>query len=40
MSQYYDLGEQPLWNPSNGASHLFLSQVRLYEAELARVMTA
>ncbi|MFF8785063.1 DUF6086 family protein [Streptomyces sp. NPDC015125] len=35
MSQYYDMGDQTLWNPSNGVSRLFLRQVALYEAELA-----
>ncbi|MGW4383586.1 DUF6086 family protein [Kitasatospora sp. NPDC004531] len=34
MSQYYDLGEETLWNPSNGASRLFLRQVEVFEAEL------
>ncbi|MFD8411030.1 DUF6086 family protein [Streptomyces sp. NPDC059650] len=34
MSQYYDVGDQTLWNPSNGASRLFMSQVRVYQAEL------
>ncbi|WP_369232625.1 DUF6086 family protein [Streptomyces sp. R21] len=34
MSQYYDLGDRTLWNPSNGASRLFLHQVAVYEAEL------
>ncbi|WP_432144723.1 DUF6086 family protein [Streptomyces sp. bgisy084] len=34
MSQYYDLGDQTLWNPSNGASRLFMSQVSVYQAEL------
>ncbi|MFE0173288.1 DUF6086 family protein [Streptomyces sp. NPDC059002] len=35
MSQYYDMGDQTLWNPSNGVSRLFSGQVALYEAELA-----
>ncbi|MER0484917.1 DUF6086 family protein [Streptomyces sp. Edi2] len=35
MSQYYDMGDQTLWNPSSGVSRLFLRQVALYEAELA-----
>ncbi|MFG2526951.1 DUF6086 family protein [Streptomyces sp. NPDC048516] len=35
MSQYYDMGSQTLWNPSNGVSRLFLRQVALHEAELA-----
>ncbi|WP_405407136.1 DUF6086 family protein [Streptomyces decoyicus] len=34
MSQYYDMGDQTLWNPSNGASRLFMSQVNIYEAEV------
>ncbi|MFE4698579.1 DUF6086 family protein [Streptomyces sp. NPDC056738] len=34
MSQYYEMAEQTLWNPSNGASRLFLRQVAVYEAEL------
>ncbi|MCX5078603.1 DUF6086 family protein [Streptomyces sp. NBC_00513] len=34
MSQYYDMGDETLWNPSDGASRLFMSQVRVYEAEL------
>ncbi|MGW6506018.1 DUF6086 family protein [Streptomyces niveus] len=34
MSQYYDVGDQTLWNPSNGASRLFMSQVSVYQAEL------
>ncbi|MFF9819529.1 DUF6086 family protein [Streptomyces sp. NPDC014006] len=34
MSQYYYMGDQTLWNPSNGASRLFLSQVSVYQAEL------
>jgi hypothetical protein len=34
VSQYYDVGDQTLWNPSNGASQLFLRQVAVFEAEL------
>ncbi|WP_435888571.1 DUF6086 family protein [Streptomyces niveus] len=34
MSQYYDVGDQTLWNPSNAASRLFMSQVSVYQAEL------
>ena len=34
MSQYFDLGEQTLWNPSNGAARLFLRQVSVFEDEL------
>ncbi|MER7753880.1 DUF6086 family protein [Kitasatospora sp. NPDC097643] len=33
MSQYYDVGEETLWNPSNGASRLFLRQVAVFEEE-------
>src|SRR4051812_40421513 len=34
MSQYFDMGDQTLWNPSNGASRLFLRQLAVFEAEL------
>ena len=34
MTQYYSAGELTLWNPSNGVSHVFLGQVRLFEQEL------
>lgn len=34
MSQYYGMGDETLWNPSNGASRLFMSQVTVYQAEL------
>ncbi|WP_328936474.1 DUF6086 family protein [Streptomyces tauricus] len=34
MSQYYDLGDRTLWNPSDGASRLFMSQVTVYQAEV------
>ncbi|MFJ9942594.1 DUF6086 family protein [Streptomyces erythrochromogenes] len=34
MSQYFDLGDETLWNPSNGASRMFRRQVALFEAEL------
>ncbi|GGW20118.1 hypothetical protein GCM10018980_45560 [Streptomyces capoamus] len=34
MSQYFDLGGETLWNPSNGAARLFLRQVEVFEAEL------
>ncbi|MFH9044798.1 DUF6086 family protein [Streptomyces sp. NPDC017966] len=34
MSQYYQLSGQTLWNPSNGASRLFMSQVTVYQAEV------
>lgn len=35
MSQYYDMGDETLWNPSTGASRLFLRQVAVFEEELA-----
>ncbi|WP_181923751.1 DUF6086 family protein [Streptomyces inhibens] len=34
MSQYFDMGDQTLWNPSNGASRLFMSQVNVYQTEV------
>jgi len=34
VSQYYELGDVTLWNPSNGASRLFLGQVALFEEEV------
>ncbi|WP_245985008.1 DUF6086 family protein, partial [Streptomyces tateyamensis] len=34
MSQYYNMGDETLWNPSNGASRLFLRQVAVFEEEL------
>ncbi|MFF8726009.1 DUF6086 family protein [Streptomyces sp. NPDC015171] len=34
MSQYFDIGDETLWNPSNGAARLFLRQVEVFEAEL------
>ncbi|MFF0390240.1 DUF6086 family protein [Kitasatospora sp. NPDC004615] len=34
MSQYYDIGDETVWNPSNGASRLFMSQVSVYQTEL------
>jgi Family of unknown function (DUF6086) len=34
VSQYYELGEVALWNPSNGASRLFLRQAALFEEEV------
>ncbi|MFE2769485.1 DUF6086 family protein [Streptomyces albidoflavus] len=34
MSQYYEVGDETLWNPSIGASRLFLAHVRLHEDEL------
>ncbi|WP_030746452.1 DUF6086 family protein [Streptomyces sp. NRRL F-5135] len=35
MSQYFDVGDETLWNPSNGASRMFQRHVALFEAELA-----
>ncbi|WP_051767472.1 DUF6086 family protein [Streptomyces sp. NRRL S-37] len=34
MSMYFDLGDETLWNPSNGAGRLFMRQVEVFEAEL------
>ncbi|ALV37930.1 DUF6086 family protein [Streptomyces sp. CdTB01] len=34
MSQYFDIGDETVWNPSNGAARLFLRQVAVFEAEL------
>lgn len=34
MSQYFDVGDETLWNPSNGASGMFRRQVAVFEAEL------
>ncbi|MFD9337180.1 DUF6086 family protein [Streptomyces sp. NPDC060028] len=34
MSQYFDVGNETLWNPSNGASRMFQRQVPVFEAEL------
>ncbi|MGW1208296.1 DUF6086 family protein [Streptomyces sp. NPDC002499] len=34
MSKYFDLGDETLWNPSNGAGRLFLKQTEVFEAEL------
>ncbi|MEV7547186.1 DUF6086 family protein [Streptomyces sp. NPDC089915] len=34
MSQYFDIGDETLWNPSNGASRMFQRQVTVFEAEL------
>ena len=36
VSQYYELGEVTLWNPSNGASRLFLRQAELFEEEVGQ----
>lgn len=35
MSMYFDIGDETLWNPSNGAGRLFLRQIEVFEAELA-----
>ncbi|MFF5969107.1 DUF6086 family protein [Streptomyces collinus] len=34
MSQYFDMGDETLWNPSNGASRMFQRQVAVFESEL------
>ncbi|WP_431982115.1 DUF6086 family protein [Streptomyces qinglanensis] len=34
MSQYFDIGDETLWNPSNGVSRMFQRQVAVFEAEL------
>ncbi|MCD2462146.1 DUF6086 family protein [Streptomyces sp. NPDC056534] len=34
MSQYFIMGDETLWNPSNGASRMFQRQVAVFEAEL------
>ncbi|GAA3142722.1 DUF6086 family protein [Streptomyces rameus] len=34
MSQYFEIGDETLWNPSNGAARLFLRQAEVFEAEL------
>ncbi len=34
MSQYFNLGDETLWNPSNGASRMFQRQIALFEDEL------
>uniref|UniRef100_UPI0031D75510 DUF6086 family protein n=1 Tax=Streptomyces hawaiiensis TaxID=67305 RepID=UPI0031D75510 len=31
---YFDIGDETLWNPSNGAGRLFLRQVEVFEAEV------
>ncbi|MEG9552478.1 MULTISPECIES: DUF6086 family protein [Streptomyces griseus group] len=35
MCQYLDMGDETLWNPSNGASRMFQRQVAIFEVELA-----
>jgi hypothetical protein len=34
VSQYFELGDVTLWNPSSRTSRLFLGQVALFEQEL------
>lgn len=34
MSQHYDVGDETIWNPSNGAARLFHAQLAVFEAEL------
>ncbi|WP_157977390.1 DUF6086 family protein [Streptomyces triticisoli] len=34
MSMYFDIGDETLWNPSNGVGRLFLRQVEVFEVEL------
>ncbi|BDM69714.1 hypothetical protein HEK616_32010 [Streptomyces nigrescens] len=34
MSQYFDLGDTTLWNPSNGPSRMFQRHIAVFEAEL------
>ncbi|MEU1001337.1 DUF6086 family protein [Streptomyces tibetensis] len=34
MSMYVDIGDETLWNPSNGAGRLFVRQIEVFEAEL------
>lgn len=34
MSRHYDVGDETVWNPSNGAARLFHAQLTLFEAEL------
>ncbi|MCX5280896.1 DUF6086 family protein [Streptomyces sp. NBC_00198] len=34
MSQCFDIGDETLWNPSNGTSRMFQRQVAVFEAEL------
>ncbi|MDC0767521.1 DUF6086 family protein [Streptomyces sp. HD] len=35
MSQYYEVAGEPVWNPGQQTSQLFLAYVRVYEAHLA-----
>ncbi|MEU2154685.1 DUF6086 family protein [Streptomyces sp. NPDC019396] len=34
MSQYFDLGDETLWNPATGVARVFLRHVALFEDEL------
>ncbi|MFD3970473.1 DUF6086 family protein [Streptomyces cyaneofuscatus] len=34
MSQFYDLGDRTLWNPSHGVSLLFTAQIAAHETEV------
>ncbi|WP_405854572.1 DUF6086 family protein [Streptomyces sp. NBC_01515] len=34
MSMYFDIGDETLWNPSNGSGRLFLRQLEVFEAAL------
>ena len=34
MGMNFDMGDETLWEPSNGAGRLFLRQVEVFEAEL------
>ncbi|MFJ5307091.1 DUF6086 family protein [Streptomyces sp. NPDC088350] len=34
MSMYFDIDDETLWNPSNGAGRLFLRHVEIFESEL------
>ncbi|MBL1084235.1 hypothetical protein JK359_20070 [Streptomyces actinomycinicus] len=34
MSQYFEIGDDSLWNPATRAAQLFLRQVAVFEAEL------
>ncbi|GEC07992.1 hypothetical protein SSP24_56470 [Streptomyces spinoverrucosus] len=34
MSQYFEIADETVWNPSNGASRIFQRQVAVFEAEL------
>lgn len=34
MGMYFYIGDETLWNPSNGAGRLFLRQVEIFESGL------